>query len=457
MGPSSSGPITRFGTRCRRWRYPGIFRTLYRSPHGLPRAKRQSRRSATRPRHDRRTRPSHSPAPRRADRRQSQVANDSPGRAAEVHGWQWHLLIKDTGLRAWCWDYTFARKKKTLRLGRYPEVSLAEARASRDQARKTLGRGLDPGEERKALKLAQLAAMENSFENVATAWWELWRTDKHPRYATNVLGALKAHVFPKLGTKPVQCIETTDLTKAVEAAHAAGARELARRIKFTCSMVFRYAILKGLSKRNPAADFKPKDILPSRRAKHHARLDIAELPELLRKIEAYQGTPVTRFAVSFMALTFVRTSELIAAKWAEIDWERAEWRIPAERMKMKTLHVVPLAPQAISLLKSLQTISGHREHLFPGDRNPKLPISNNTILKALERMGYLHRMTGHGFRGMASTYLHEAQFPSEHIELQLAHQKRNKVAAAYDWAKHLPKRREMMEHWADYLEAAKRK
>jgi integrase len=363
-----------------------------------------------------------------------------------------YMLVKATGLRAWCWDYTFARKKKTLRLGRYPDVSLAEARSARDAARKMLRSGVDPSEERKAIKLASMTALENSFESLARAWWEVWRTNKHERYAANVISTLERHIFRKLGSKPISQVEPMDLAKVVEAAHAAGAKEIAKRIPSTCGMVFRYAILKGIAKRNPAADFKPQDVLPSRPVKHHARLDVSELPELLRKIDAYQGTPVTRLAVKLMALTFVRTSELIGAKWTEFDMERGEWRIPPERMKMKTLHIVPLAPQALSLLRTLQTVSGHREHLFPGDRAPKQPISNNTILKALERMGYRGRMTGHGFRGMASTYLHEQQFPSDHIELQLAHVKRNKVSAAYDWAKHLPQRRAMMEHWATHLD-----
>jgi integrase len=174
---------------------------------------------------------------------------------------------------------------------------------------------------------------------------------------------------------------------------------------------------------------------------------------LLRKIEAYQGTPLTRLAMKLLALTFVRTSELIEAKWAEIDLGAGEWRIPAERMKMRRPHIVPLAPQAIQVLGTLQVISGRSELLFPGDRDPKKPMSNNTILKALERLGYKGKMTGHGFRGLASTALYERQFASNHIELQLAHV-RGKVRGAYDHSRQLPQRRKMMEFWADHLQSS---
>jgi integrase len=188
--------------------------------------------------------------------------------------------------------------------------------------------------------------------------------------------------------------------------------------------------------RNPSSEFKPSDVLPQRTSQNHARIEESELPDLLRTIEAYQGSQLTRLAMKLLALTFVRTPELIEARWAEIDFDAAEWRIPAERMKMKRVHIVPLAPQAIQVLRTLQAISGHSELLFPGERDRKTPMSNNTILKALERIGYKGRMTGHGFRGLASTALYERQFASDHIELQLAHV-RGKVRGAYDHSRQL--------------------
>lgn len=227
--------------------------------------------------------------------------------------------------------------------------------------------------------------------------------------AEDVMGRLERMVFPSIGHKPVAHVEPKDIVRMMERIQGRGANDIARRVRNTCSQIFRFAITRGPVSRNPAGEFKPSDVLPQRTSQNHARIDESELPDLLRKIEAYQGTPSTRFAMKLLALTFVRTSELIEARWSEIDFDAAEWRIPAERMKMKRIHIVPLAPQAIQVLRTLQVISGHSELLFPGDRDRKKPMSNNTILKALERMGYKGKMTGHGFRGLASTALYERQ------------------------------------------------
>jgi len=217
--------------------------------------------------------------------------------------------------------------------------------------------------------------------------------------------------------------------------------------------VFRYAIAHGLAKRNPATEFKPSDVLPSRQKQNLARIDVKELPLLLRHIEGYKGAATTRLAIKLMAMTFVRTTELIAARWDEFDIESARWDIPVERMKMKTPHIVPLSTQAVNLLKTLQLITGHSLLLFPGERDHEKSMSNNTILKALERMGYKGRMTGHGFRGVASTQLHEMGFEHAHIELQLAHQDRDVVSAAYNHATYIKQRAKMMQDWSDYLDS----
>jgi integrase len=235
-----------------------------------------------------------------------------------------------------------------------------------------------------------------------------------------------------------------------------GARDIAKRALETVGQVFRYGIAHGYSKRNPAAEIRPSDILKSTRKVNYARVDARELPALLRNIEVYQGTHVTRLAMKLMALTFVRTSELIGAKWAEFDLEAGRWNIPAERMKMRTPHIVPLPRQAVEVLGTLGTLTGASEWLFPGDRNASKPMSNNTILKALERMGYKGRMTGHGFRGLASTILHEQGYNHDHIELQLAHAPRNAVSAAYNHALYLEPRAKMMQEWADFLEQTQR-
>lgn len=216
--------------------------------------------------------------------------------------------------------------------------------------------------------------------------------------------------------------------------------------------MFRYAIAHGLAERNPAADIKPSDVLPSRHKQHMARIDGKELPELMRRIDAYQGTFTTRMAMKLMAMTFVRTTELIGARWDEFDLDGMRWDIPASRMKMKTPHIVPMSTQAVSVLKTLRLVTGHSPMLFPGERDHEKSMSNNTILKALGRMGYKSRMTGHGFRGVASTLLHEMGFEHAHIELQLAHQERNEVSAAYNHATYVKQRAAMMQHRSDYLD-----
>jgi integrase len=237
-----------------------------------------------------------------------------------------------------------------------------------------------------------------------------------------------------------------------------GASDIAKRTYQTCGQVFRYAVAHGLCERNPAKDIKPSDALKPRQEKNFARVDEKEFPELLRKIDDYTnqgGTEIVQLAIKLMSYTFVRTSELIGARWSEIDLEAKQWRIPAERMKMKDPHIIALSKQSIEILKRLHEISGGRELVFPSNASPLKSMSNNTILFALYRMGYHSRMTGHGFRGIASTILHEQGYPHEHIELQLAHQERNKVSASYNHAKYLPQRAKMMQHWSDYLDGIK--
>ncbi|HYD77532.1 tyrosine-type recombinase/integrase [Ramlibacter sp.] len=363
------------------------------------------------------------------------------------------VLVTPSGQRSWRWRYYIRGREKVLLLGSYPEVSLEQARAARDQARDKVQAGIDPADEKREAKLALLIAQESSFEAVARAWHSRWSTGRHARYAEDVMSRLERNVFPVLGHKPVDQIEPKHVVAMMERVQGRGATDVARRVRNTCSQVFRYAITRGLCSRNPASEFKPSDVLPQRAGGNHARIDESELPQLLRKIEAYEGSQLTRLAMKLLALTFVRTSELIEAKWEEIDFDAAEWRIPAERMKMKRMHIVPLAPQAIQVLRTLQVISRGSELLFPGERDRRKPMSNNTILKALGRLGYKGKMTGHGFRGLASTALYERQFASDHIELQLAHV-RGKVRGAYDHSRQLPQRRKMMEFWANHLEAA---
>jgi len=363
-----------------------------------------------------------------------------------------HLSVYPNASKLWQMRYRTEGKERTASLGKYPEVSLAEAREKRDQMRKLIAKGIDPVQSQKAAKEAKKLAQTNSFEAVARTWFEGWKDARSPRHAEYVIRRLEADVFPVIGRRPVSEIQAPELVKMMKAIQHRGALDIAKRCYQMTGQVFRYAIAHGIAERNPVSDIKPSDILPSRRQTNYARVDAKELPSLLRAIEAYKGTPVTRLAIKLLALTFVRTSELIGARWEEFDLQAGQWRIPAQRMKMRTEHIVPLSLQTVQILQILHGITGHSKLLFPGERDHGRTMSNNTILKGLERMGFKGRMTGHGFRGLASTVLHEQGFDHAHIELQLAHQERNAVSAAYNHATYIKQRAKMMQWWGDYLD-----
>jgi integrase len=257
--------------------------------------------------------------------------------------------------------------------------------------------------------------------------------DRSAQHTGQVMRRFEANVFPHIGGRPVAEVQAPELVAMLKAIESRGVNDLAKRALQTSSQVFRYAVAHGKATRNPATDIKPGDVLASRQKQNLARIDSKELPDLLRHIEAYQGAAITRLAMKLMAMTFVRTTELIGARWEEFDLDAARWDIPAERMKMKIPHIVPLSTHAVGVLQSLELVSGRGALLFPGERDHGKPKSNNTILKALERMGYKGRMTGHGFRGVASTLLHEMGFDHAHIELQLAHQERDEVSTRRRW------------------------
>jgi integrase len=381
-------------------------------------------------------------------------AKDKPYKVSDGGGL--FLWATPAGGKLWRWSYRHEGKQKLMTFGKYPEVSLALARERHSEARKLLATGTDPMAQRKTVKTAERVASENCFANVAEQWLEHWSEGKSPRHVDSVRRRMAADILPSLGARPVAGIEAPEIVALAKAIEKRGAREIAKRALEMCGQVFRYAIAHGLAERNPAMAIKPRDILKPSRKTNYARIDAKELPDLLKRIEVYQGTPLTRLAIKLMALTFVRTSELIGARWSEFDLQSGRWDIPAERMKMRTPHIVPLAKQSLEVLDMLRKLSGDTELVFPGDRNSSKPMSNNTILKALERMGYKGAMTGHGFRGLASTILHEQGYQHEHIELQLAHQPRNAVSAAYNHAQHLQARGKMMREWADFLERAQR-
>jgi integrase len=372
-----------------------------------------------------------------------------------------YLEVTASGSKLWRLKYRFAGKEKRLALGRYPAVGLAEARRKRDEARELLRAGTDPGAARREAKRRALVSAEGSFESVARRWWADWKADKTERHAGYVLRRLECDAFPELGARPVAELTAPAFVSLAKKIEARGTAELPRRVLETCGQIMRYAVAHGLAERNPVADVKPGDVLKPHRVVNFARVSADELPELLRKIEVYDGSPYTRAAMKLLALTFVRTGELIGARWQEFDLAAATWNIPAERTKRRRPHLVPLSSQAVEVLTCLQALRG-AEHctgqalVFPGERDHAQHLSSNTILRALERMGYAGKMTGHGWRAAAATVLHEAGYRPDAIEAQLAHAPASKLAAAYNRARHLDERREMMEAWAGFLDAARR-
>jgi integrase len=362
------------------------------------------------------------------------------------------LLVMPSSSKYWRLKYFLYGKEKLLALGVYPEVSLSDARERRAQARKLLAAGEDPSDIKKEAKRQALLKMDNSFEVVAREWLEKREHDLAPSTRRATLARLEQYVLPTLGPRPIADITAPEVLVMLRAIEKKGILDQARRVMRMTGQIFRYAIATGRAERNPVPDLQ--GALKTRAVQHRLYLRESDLPAYFKKLDAFDGHPQTHLALRFLLLTFVRSIELRAAQWDEIDWKKAEWRIPAERMKMKELHIVPLSKQAIAILRDLEKHSGHRQHLFPNFHQPSTFMSENTVLFALYRMGYHSRATGHGFRSTASTILNENGFRADVIERQLAHGERNNVRAAYNHAQYLPERREMMQWWADYLDEA---
>lgn len=364
-----------------------------------------------------------------------------------------YLEISPAGGKWWRLKYRIDGKEKRLSLGTYPAVTLVQARRTRDEARALLANGVDPSTDRKETKRQASVAANDSFEAVAREWHKSWSATRTPKHAAQVIQRLEVDVFPEIGPVPVKKVTAPMLLAIAKKVEARGANDLARRAFQNAGQVLRYAVGHGLVDQNVAAQVRPGDVLQPVKERHFARLDARDIPELLAKIDAYDGYPRTRMALRLIALTFVRTSELINAEWAEFDLKAKLWRIPPERMKANLPHIVPLSRQSIEVIEAIRESGSRGDVLFPGERDHERCMSNNTILGALYRMGYRGRMTGHGFRGVASTILHEQGHRHDLIELQLAHQERDKISAAYNFATYLPQRAEMMQSWADHLDS----
>jgi integrase len=369
------------------------------------------------------------------------------------------LLVLPTGTKLWLWRYQFGGSEKNMTFGEYPLVPPHRARELHFTAKQLLRTGVNPMTERKAeaeAKQEEERAVQreadSGFEKVARKWWAWWSIGKSPRHAETLMNRLEADVFPPIGHLSIDAVQTAHIRDIMLTIENRGARDVAKRAHQSIGQIFRFAIARDLATRNPAAEFKPRDILAEAKTENFARVDEKDLPELLVKMDEYNGDAITRLGMKLMAYTFVRTSEQIEAPWTEFDLDNARWVIPPERMKMNTPHIVPLARQAVDVLRALSLLTGRSKYVLPGALDKNKPMSNMAILTALYRLGYRGRMTGHGFRGLASTILHENGFEEAHIELQLAHMKRNKVAAAYNHAKYIKQRTEMMQWWADYLD-----
>jgi len=375
------------------------------------------------------------------------------------------LAIQPNGSKLWRWKYRFQSKFRLMAFGSYPEISLADARAAHAAARALLLRGSDPMAERRAKKSIELASKRkaevegngdllNSFREVAAQWFKKWKVGKVERYARDTETRLEEDVLSRIGNRPTADIKPSEIANMILAIEERGAADVARRALQNTQQIFRYALALGLAEQNPAAAFRPSDILKQRITTNFARVEASELPALMKKIDLYDGAHFVRLALQMMALVFVRTGELIPAQWSEFDRKAKLWSIPAERMKMRRPHLVPLSRQVLAVLDELWERRKNDVWVFPGERS--CPFMNkNSMLGALKRMGYKGAMTGHGFRGLASTILNEMDYERAHIEMQLAHAPKDDVEAAYNKALYLRQRRVMMQGWADFLDEAR--
>jgi len=364
------------------------------------------------------------------------------------------IQIEPTGGKLWRYKYRFDRKQKLLALGKYPDVSLQEARKRHQEAREQLAHGIDPAAAKKAQKTAGDERQANSFEVVALEWFETWKADKAAGTIKRVLAGLKKNVFPYIGNRPVAGLSAPEVLAVLRRIESRGIFETAHRTKENISQVMRYAIATGRADRDPCPDLRGALKTPT--VKHMPTLtDPAKVAELMKAIDAYQGGPVVRAALRLAPLVFVRPGELRVAKWADIDLGRAEWRFVTS--KTKTEHLVPLARQAVEILEDLHPLTGGGEFVFPNVR-PGRPISDATLNRALQTMGYdtANDICPHGFRAMARTLLAERlRFPENVIEHQLAHSVPDALGTAYNRTKFIDDRRRMMSEWADYLDQLK--
>lgn len=359
------------------------------------------------------------------------------------------LLIEPNGSKSWRFRYRYGGKPKMISLGVYPIVTLAAARTKRDEARKIVAEGRNPSEIRKEQKLAQQVGVGNTFEVIAREWHQLKSARWSAGYASDIMEAFRNDIFPYVGHRPISGIKPLELLNVLRKIEARGALEKMRKVRQRCSEVFRYATATGRAEFNPAADLS--SALEVHQSKHFPFLAASEIPDFLVALEAYSGSKLVQLATKLLMITGVRTIELRAAQWQEFDLVNAIWEIPAERMKMRRPHLVPLPAQALDLLYELKAMTGNYRYVFPGRNDPNKPMSEASINQVIKRIGYAGRVTGHGFRHMMSTILHEHGFDSRWIELQLAHVDKNTIRGTYNHAIYRHERATMIQYFADFL------
>jgi integrase len=364
-----------------------------------------------------------------------------------------YLEVSPAGGKWWRLKYRFLGKEKRISLGTYPDTTLAAAREKRDAARRQLAAGIDPGEHRKETRQATVERASNSFEVIAREWVSKRSKVWGESHRTKTIAWLEKDLFPWIGGRPIGEITSKELLTTLKRVESRGAIDKAHRLLQHCGQVFRYAVAAGVAERNPAADLR--DALATAQTVHRAAItEPKAIGGLLRAIEAYEGGLVVRSALKLAPLVFVRPGELRTAEWTEIDLEKAEWNLPASKMKMREPHLVPLSTQAVAVLQEIRALTGRGRYVFPSSRSPRRPMSDNAVLSALRIMGYPKDvMSGHGFRAMARTVLDEVLgYRTDYIEQQLAHAVKDPTGRAYNRTKHLTERRQMMQGWADYLE-----
>ena len=362
-----------------------------------------------------------------------------------------YLLIKPNGAKYWRLKYRVAGKEKKLSIGVYPDISLAEARLKREEARKIIASGGDPSEQKQVERQAKKINIDNTFKAIALEWHEYKRPNWSKGYAEDLMEAFENDIFPDIGKRPVAEVKPLEMLTTLRKLEKRGVLDKLRKIRQACNQVFRYAIVTGRAENNPASELA--SALPPPKATHYPHLLPNELPDFLRALSTYSGSKITQLATRILMLTGVRTIELRQAEWKEFDFEKQLWEVPKERMKMRRPHLVPLSDQVIDALQQLHAITGRYNLVFPGRNDITKPMSEASINQVLKRIGYHGKATGHGFRHTMSTILHERGYNTAWIELQLAHVDKNTIRGTYNHAQYLEQRRAMLQWYAKYIDS----